>query len=74
MSAFSIKRTLDLIVFERLLSSESGYSVKPFEQSASDPKRTFGMSKNKSSEVRIPPAPPYSLVSVERLRRESLMS
>ncbi len=34
-----------------------GHSVKPFEQSASDPKRTFGMSKNKSSEVRIPPAP-----------------
>ena len=27
MSAFSIKRTLDLIVFERLLSSESGHST-----------------------------------------------
>jgi len=27
MSAFSIKRTLDLIVHERLLSSESGHSI-----------------------------------------------
>ncbi len=26
---------------ERLLSSESGHSAKPFEQSAFDPKRTF---------------------------------
>jgi len=28
MSAFSIKRTLDLTVFERLLSSESGHSAE----------------------------------------------
>jgi len=27
--------------FERLLSSESGHTIKSFEQSASDPKRTL---------------------------------
>jgi len=30
-----------LTQLERLLSSESGHTVKPFEQSAYDPKRTF---------------------------------
>jgi len=29
------------VIHQGLLSSESGHSVKPFEQSASDPYRTF---------------------------------
>jgi len=54
MSAFSIKRTLDLIVFERLLSSESGHSIKPYEQSASDPNRTFNSKITPLSPILIP--------------------
>ena len=38
---FQYKADIRVDSSERLLSSESGHSVKPFEQSAFDPKRTL---------------------------------
>ena len=40
-SKSSLNKRVYIEYSERLLSSESGRSVKPFKQSATDPKRTF---------------------------------